>query len=124
MHCVFAYKRTFHRKEGSVQKSDSSRFDDQVKSMNLKQLQHSQDSIGTLDSTEKQENLTSIRKSRTLRYNAQLDTSTRNIPKTHFTTVDGGKWKTIKDEIAALEKAKQNAEEIQMSLESFPMTGP
>ena len=106
-------------KNYAFQKSDSSRFDDQVKSMNLKQLQHSQDSIGTLDSTEKQENLTSIRKSRTLRYNAQLDTSTRNIPKTHFTTVDGGNWKTIKDEIAALEKAKQNAEEIQMSLESF-----
>ena len=101
------------------QKSDSARFDDQVKSMNLKQLQHSQDSIGTLDSTEKEENLTNLRRSRTLRYNAQLDTATRNIPTTPFIQEDGGKWKSIKDEIEALEKAKKNAEEIQMSLESF-----
>ena len=33
----------------AFQKSDSSRFDDQVKSMNLKQLYHGQDSIGALD---------------------------------------------------------------------------
>ena len=103
----------------AFQKSDSSRFDDQVKSMNLKQLQHSQDSIGTLDSTEKEENLTNLRRSRTLRYNAQLDTATRNIPTTPFIQEDGGKWKSIKAEIEALEKAKKNAEEIQMSLESF-----
>ena len=103
----------------AFQKSDSSRFADQVKSMNLKQLQHSQDSIGTLDSTEKEENLSTIRKSRTLRYNAQLDTSTRNIPKTPFNMEIAGEWKSIKSELEALEKAKKNAEEIQMSLESF-----
>ena len=103
----------------AFQKSDSSRFDDQVKSMNLKQLHHSQDSIGTLDSTEKQENLSSIRKTKTLRYNAQLDTASRNIPQTVFTRPEGSGWKSIKDEIAALEKAKNNAEELQMSLESF-----
>ena len=119
-------KIDFHKQEMIIplenyafQKSDSSRFDDQVKSMNLKQLQHSQDSIGTLDSTEKEENLTNLRRSRTLRYNAQLDTATRNIPTTPFIQEDGGKWKSIKDEIEALEKAKKNAEEIQMSLESF-----
>ena len=119
-------KIDFHKQEMIIplenyafQKSDSSRFDDQVKSMNLKQLQHSQDSIGTLDSTEKQENLTNLRKSRTLRYNAQLDTSTRNMPTSPFPTLDQSKWKSIKDEIAALEKAKKSAEEIQASLESF-----
>ena len=119
-------KIDFHKQEMIIplenyafQKSDSSRFDDQVKSMNLKQLQHSQDSIGTLDSTEKEENLTNLRRSRTLRYNAQLDTATRNIPTTPFIQEDSGKWKSIKDEIEALEKAKKNAEEIQTSLESF-----
>lgn len=119
-------KIDFHKQEMIIplenyafQKSDSSRFDDQVKSMNLKQLQHSQDSIGTLDSTEKEENLTNLRRSRTLRYNAQLDTATRNIPTAPFIQEDGGKWKSIKAEIEALEKAKKNAEEIQMSLESF-----
>ena len=36
-------------KNYAFQKSDSSRFDDQVKSMNLAQLQHGQDSIGALN---------------------------------------------------------------------------
>ena len=103
----------------AFQKSDSSRFDDQVKSMNLKQLHHSQDSIGTLDSTEKQENLTSLRKSRTLRYNSQLDTATARIPQTSFHRDDIGKWKSIAEEIAAIEKAKKNADEMQTTLESY-----
>ena len=106
-------------KNYAFQKSDSSRFDDQVKSMNLKQLQHSQDSIGTLDSTEKQENLESMRKARVLRYNAQLDTNTRNMPSTPFIKEETGKWKSLKDEISALEKARKNAEEIQTTLESY-----
>lgn len=119
-------KIDFHKQEMVIplknyafQKSDSSRFDDQVKSMNLKQLQHSQDSIGTLDSTEKQENISSMKKSRTLRYNSQLDTATQYIPKTAFAREGIGEWKTIKAELEALEKAKKNAEEIQTSLESF-----
>ena len=106
-------------KNYGFQKSDSSRFDDQVKSMNLKQLQHSQDSIGTLDSTDKQENLESMRKARVLRYNAQLDTNTRNMPSTPFIKEETGKWKSLKDEISALEKARKNAEEIQTTLESY-----
>jgi hypothetical protein len=40
----------------AFQKSDSSRFDDQVKSMNLEQLYHGQDSIGALNLHEKNKN--------------------------------------------------------------------
>ena len=82
-------KIDFHKQEMviplenySFQKSDSSRFNDQVKSMNLKQLQHSQDSIGSLDSAGKQENLNSMRNSRVLRYNIQLDTASNTYKKT------------------------------------------
>ena len=67
-------------------KSDSSRFDDQVKSMNLKQLQHGQDSIGALNEAGKQSNIASVNKSRTLRYNSQLDSAGkagRTVPFTH-----------------------------------------
>ena len=105
-------------------KSDSSRFDDQVKSMNLKQLQHGQDSIGALNAAGKKENIESMRKSRTLRYNAQLDTARMATrPKTPFIREDAGKkWKSIKDEINALEKAKNNAEEIQSTLNSYSRT--
>ncbi len=103
----------------AFQKSDTSRFNDQVKSMNLKQLHYSQDSIGSLDSSSKQANLTSLRNSRILRYNSQLDTATRNIPTVKFGDEKLGKWKSIKDEIASLEKAKTNAEELEASLSSF-----
>ena len=104
----------------AFQKSDSSRFDDQVKSMNLKQLQHGQDSIGSLDSASKQANLRSLRGARMLRYNSQLDTTnSRKRPTSNFVREDLGQWKTIKDEISALEKAKNNAEELQSMLNTY-----
>lgn len=65
----------------AFQKSDSSRFDDQVKSMDLNQLQHSQDSIGALSLAGKEEDLTAMRRSRTLRYNSQLIQPPRNCRK-------------------------------------------
>ena len=119
-------KIDFHKQEMVIplenyafQKSDSSRFDDQVKSMDLSQLQHSQDSIGALSLAGKEEDLTAMRRSRTLRYNSQLDTATQKLPETPFVRKDIGQWKSIKDEIVSLQKAKKNAEEIQMALESY-----
>ena len=119
-------KIDFHKQEMVIplenyafQKSDSSRFDDQVKSMDLNQLQHSQDSIGALSLAGKEEDLTAMRRSRTLRYNSQLDTATQKLPETPFVRKDIGQWKSIKDEIVSLQKAKKNAEEIQMALESY-----
>ena len=101
----------------AFQKSDSSRFSDQVKSMNLKQLNYSQDSIGRLNSEGKAENIASLQRSRILRYNSQLDTGVRQ--KTPFIKEGLGQWKDIDDEIKAVEKAKKNAEEMQMNLTSY-----
>ena len=121
-------KIDFHKQEMIIplenyafQKSDSSRFSDQVKSMNLKQLQHSQDSIGSLDSAGKQENLKALRSTRVLRYNIQLDTASNTYKKSksHFTREDIGTWRTLTDEINALEKAKTSAGELQNILESY-----
>ena len=103
----------------AFQKSDSSRFNDQVKSMNLEQLQYSQDSIGVLNAEEKARNIESMRASRTLRYNSQLDTASRLNAKTPFIREDAGTWEKIDDEIASVEKARRNAEELQMALNSY-----
>ncbi len=103
----------------AFQKSDSSRFDDQAKSMNLKQLHISQDSIGSLDSASKQANLASLRNSRALKYNIQLDTVQKRKPKSDFVRDDIGTWKSLNDEIEAYEKARANAEEIQTALETY-----
>ena len=102
----------------AFQKSDSSRFNDQVKSMNLKQLNQSQDSIGRLNQDGKRENLLSLNRSRILRYNSQLDTGEQRA--VHPFVKDGaGTWKKAEDEIKAVEKAKKNAEEMQMNLTSY-----
>ena len=101
----------------AFQKSDSSRFNDQVKSMNLKQLNHSQDSIGGLNAEGKAENMASLGRSRVLRYNSQLDTAYKR--KTPFVRDGMNTWEDVDDEIKAVEKAKKNAEELQASLTSF-----
>ena len=118
-------KIDFHRQELIIplenyafQKSDSSRFNDQVKSMNLNQLNHSQDSIGLLNAKGKRDNIEGLKNSRTLRYNKQLDTTRRTIT-SPFQPKDMGTWKALKDKIAAVEKAKKNAEELQASLMTY-----
>ena len=102
----------------AFQKSDSSRFNDQVKSMNLKQLNESQDSIGRLNAEEKAENIRSLYRSRLLKYNDQLDTTgvRRSTP---FSSDGIGEWKDIDAEIRAVEKAMKNAEELQSNLVSY-----
>lgn len=102
----------------AFQKSDSSRFNDQVKSMNLRQLNESQDSIGRLNREGKAENIKAMYRSRILRYNEQLDTNgkARTSP---FIKEGIGIWKDIDEEIKAVEKAKKNAEEMQMNLTSY-----
>ena len=102
----------------AFQKSDSSRFDDQVKSMNLKQLYHDQDSIGKLSLTAKNENYDAIRRSRTLIYNSQLDTTGKEGRSTNFNK-DVTQWRSIEMEITAVGKAKKAAEDMQMVLTSY-----
>ena len=103
----------------AFQKSDSSRFNDQVKSMNLKQLQHGQDSIGALNEAGKQENIKSMGRSRTLRYNSQLDSASKVKATTPFIREDVGEWESIDQEIEAVTRAKNNADELEMALSSF-----
>ena len=119
-------KIDFHKQEMiiplenySFQKSDSSRFNDQVKSMNLAQLEYSQDSIGKLSQEGKTRNLIQMRTARTLRYNGELDTTSR-VKRTSLFKIEAiGTWKNIEDEIEALTKARKSAEDIQNSLENF-----
>jgi len=102
----------------AFQKSDSSRFNDQVKSMNLKQLDESKDSIGRKNARGKAENLESMRKSRTLRYNNQLDTAMAGLT-TFLAHKDICKWDDLDAEIKAVENAKRSAEDMQNTIESY-----
>ena len=119
-------KIDFHKQEMIItlenyafQKSDSSRFNDQVKSMNLAQLLESQDSVGRKDEAGKQKNIQSLNRSRILRYNAQLDTVSKSRAKTLFLPDNIGQWKSIQDEIEGVENAKKRAEEVRSTLMSY-----
>ena len=103
----------------AFQKSDTSRFGDQVKSMNLKQLHESEDSIGRINATGKANNIASLSSSRALRYNNQLDTTQKVVRTTPFVRDDLLKWKDIDKEIQAVEQAKEKAEEIQQALTGY-----
>ena len=103
----------------AFQKSDTSRFDDEVKSMNLKQLKHGQDSIGRLNLTERDQNINSFLTTRSLRFSSQLDSAGRASRNTPFTHEKLMTWKDLESNIKALEKAKSNAEEMQMSLTTY-----
>ena len=103
----------------AFQKSDTSRFDDEVKSMNLKQLQHGQDSIGRLSDTARFNNTNAFLTTRTLRFSKQLDTAGTAARTAPFNPEERLTWKNLKDNIDALEKAKNNAEELYTSLTSY-----
>ena len=119
-------KIDFHRQEliiplenYSFQKSDSSRFGDQVKSMNLKQLHESEDSIGTINAEGKRKNIASLGDSRSLRYNSQLDTASKVVRTTAFAPEGLNKWKSLEKEIEGVRKAQTHAEELENILTTY-----
>ena len=103
----------------SFQKSDTSRFGDQVKSMNLKQLHESEDSIGFINAEGKARNISTLNKSRALRYNSQLDTASKVVRTTPLEHEDLNKWKSLDKEIEAVKRAITHADELENSLVSF-----
>lgn len=103
----------------AFEKSDSARFDDEVKSMNLKQLYHGQDSIGNLNTAAMTENVKAMMTSRNLRYNKQLDSAVVASRTAMMKMDEGGGWRDLDKEINAITKAKGNAEEMQVNLSAY-----
>ena len=103
----------------AFQKSEDTRFDDEVKSMNLKQLEHSQDSIGGLATITRKEQLTSLRTGRAFRYNEQLDTARQSGIRSNFDynvlESDSG----FDEEIRVREKAINSVNEYISTLTTF-----
>lgn len=103
----------------AFQKSDDARFGDEVKSMNLKQLGHSQDSIGHLKSDAMTSHIKMLEESRTLKYNPQIDTSKKNSITSNFDHSIVKDWKNIDDKISGYEKALSNVNEYISTLTTF-----
>ena len=103
----------------AFEKSDSARFDDEVKSMNLKQLYHGQDSIGNLNASAMADNVKAMMKLRNLRYNNQLDSAVVASRTTPFVMKEGENWKDLDIKLNALTKAKEHSDEMQVILSSY-----
>ena len=103
----------------AFEKSDSARFDDEVKSMNLKQLHHGQDSIGNLNAAAMASNIKGMMNTRSLRFHNQLDSAVVASRSSHFIMKEGEGWDDFDKEINALSNAKNNAEEMQVTLSSY-----
>ncbi|MDE6872608.1 MAG: methionyl-tRNA formyltransferase [Bacteroidales bacterium] len=103
----------------AFQKSDDARFGDEVKSMNLKQLGHRQDSIGNLKADAMASHIKTLEESRTLKYNSQIDTSKRNSITSDLEPGSIPEWKGIGDKISGYEKALANVNEYISTLTTF-----
>ena len=100
-------------------KSSDTRFGDEARSMNLKQLTHRQDSIGSIDSNLLQEQLTRLYNDRNLRYHDQLDTSKHFEYSSVFSFEGFGKWDGLDKEISANEAALGKINEYIANLTTF-----
>lgn len=103
----------------AFQKSDSSRFGDEVKSKRLGQLIHDKDSIGHLNDSTKNSNLYDLRRSYTLSFNNQLDTSKHSGVRYDLNVEQLDTWSTLEDEIDACEQASYKANEYISSLTAY-----
>lgn len=101
----------------AFQKSEDKDWND-ARAMNLKELLHDQDSIGTLNTDAQVNNIKTLTESRILRYNEQLDTS-RHMDLTAFFDKKVLKQEDINDEIKAYERALSSANEYISTLTTF-----
>ena len=103
----------------AFQKSEDTRFDDEVKSMNLKQLEHSQDSIGGLAGTTRQDQLKTLTRDRTIRFNSQLDTAKKTSITSGFDYAAIEKEFDIDNEIKFRQQALNSVNEYISTLTTF-----
>ena len=103
----------------AFQKSDDGRFDDEVMSMNLKQLGHSQDSIGRLSGAATEEHIRKLWSGSIPRYNNQLDTSRRTDISTLFDYSLLEDTQDLDKQISAHEKAISTSNEFVSTLTTY-----
>ena len=107
-------------KNYAFQKSDSTRFGDEVKSMKISQLHESKDSLSLIAADDFRRNLESFRDSRSLRYGEQLtDSTTIADLRGDFEVENGYTWRNYDEELNAVKNAKDAAENMSMKAMSY-----
>lgn len=91
------------------EKSDSSRFSDQAKSMSIAQLRHRSDSLHHYLDSMRNVNYEMLRKMTTFQQGKQLDTATRNPNLSWNERSDVAKWTTLNEFATTYRKASEAA---------------
>lgn len=101
-------------------KSDETRFGDEARSMDLKELRHRHDSIGALNSDMKAEQLSRIYTDHSLRYHKQLDTSRADYSvRPAFSDEKFMQWRTVESEYNGTKDAIARTNEYIGALTTF-----
>lgn len=103
----------------AFKKSESAKFGDQVRAMNLKQLSHGKDSLTHGNDSARAVNTTVFMSKKLLRYASQLDTAQHFQSRTMFDHSQFGPWKSKDEEVKACEAAARTAGEYCSTLSSF-----
>lgn len=106
-------------KNYAFKKSDDGRFQDEVKSMSLGQLAYHKDSIGRESDSLYLRRLDETVRSRSLRYNNQLDTGIHNGIRCNFNPENLMAWDSEEQELEACRGAISTASEMESSMSSF-----
>ena len=107
----------FHRQEMVIQlenyafhHSDSARYGEQVRSMNLKSLRHGQDSLMNLEHQGTLKHMREFSQQNYIGYREQLDTGWRKLEVRPTLEVPANRqWKNLQDKKRGLERAAANA---------------
>ena len=105
----------------AFRKSDDTRFGDEARTMNLRQLTHREDSLSAIDSEALMDNVSRFYKDRTLRYHYQLDTANRSNDRLEsaFSYEGFCQWDDIARKISAGETAVSRTNEVIGELTSY-----
>ena len=109
-------------KNYSFQKSDSSRYGDQVKAMRLRQLKGQKDSLDNLALKSRENRYSQLSQYGTFALKEQLDTSklkSREAYKNYFEADDYLHWDNVSKKKKAYEKAADAADRMQTSIISY-----
>lgn len=103
----------------AFKKSEQAKFGDQVRAMNLKQLNHGKDSLSHLNDSARVANTSGFLSRRILRYANQLDTATHYKSQTPFDFKGFGEWKNKDEELRAYQKAVGMADELKNAVANY-----
>jgi len=105
----------------AFQHSDSARYGEQVKSMNLEQLRHGHDSLQTLVDEGIRKHVADLRTGGGFTYKTQLDTGWNRTGKPVLESPDFDNWKTLKDAKKGYTTAASVASQMETTLRNQGM---